>query len=126
MIKSAGNKVTFIENYTLGLADVLLVYSMLSPILLLIIGAEIKLEPNFFRTLIVLLGPGLLAGAIYFQIHGIQALKGSKWIIVCMLLFALACLRFYSDYSLIGVPISYSIQVNACFIQHLMVHVKVQ
>ena len=89
MIKSAGNKVTFIENYTLGLADVLLVYSMLSPILLLIIGAEIKLVPNFFRTLIVLLGPGVLAGAIYFKIHGIQALKRSKWIIVCVLLFSL-------------------------------------
>ena len=97
MIKSPGNKIRFTENYTLGVADVFLVYTMLAPIIFLIIGEYTKLAPNFIRTLIVLLGPGLLAGAIYFKIHGIQALKRSKWIIVCMLLFALACLRFYSD-----------------------------
>jgi hypothetical protein len=78
MIKSPGNKVKFTENYTLAIADVLIVYSMLSPTIL-IIGAEIKLVPNFFRTLIVLLGPGLLAGAIYFRILGIQSLKRSKY-----------------------------------------------
>ena len=89
MTKSPGNIIKFIENYTLGVADVLLVYTMLAPIILLIIGEYIKLTPNFVRTLIVLLGPGLLAGAIYFKIHGIQALKRSKWIIVCVLLFAL-------------------------------------
>ena len=89
MIKSPSNKIKFTENYTLGIADVLLVYSMLSPIILLIIGAQIKLVPNFFRTLIVLLGPGILAGVIYFKVFGIQVLKRSKWIILCMLLFAL-------------------------------------
>ena len=89
MIKSPGNKIKFTENYTLGVADVLLVYTMLAPIILLIIGEYTKLAPNFVRTLIVLLGPGLLAGAIYFKIHGIQALKRSKWIIVCVVLFAL-------------------------------------
>ena len=88
MIESPGNKIKFTENYTLGVADVLLVYTMLAPIILLIIGEYIKLAPNFVRTLIVLLGPGLLAGAIYFKIHGIQALKRSKWIIVFMMLFA--------------------------------------
>jgi len=81
-------KIKNTENYTLGIADVLLVYSMLSPIILLIIGAQIKLVPNFFRTLIVLLGPGILAGAIYFRAFGIQVLKRSKWIIFCMMLFA--------------------------------------
>jgi O-antigen ligase len=60
---------------------------MLSPIILLIIGAQIKLVSNFFRTSIILLGPGLLAGAIYFKFFGIQALKRSKWIIVFMMLF---------------------------------------
>ena len=89
MIKSPSNKIKFTENYTLGVADVLLVYTMLAPIILLIIGEYIKLAPNFIRTLIVLLGPGLLAGAIYFKIHGIQALKRSKWITLCMMLFAL-------------------------------------
>ncbi len=82
------HKIKFTENYTLGIADVLLVYSMLSPIILLIIGAEIKLVPNFFRTLIVLLGPGMLAGVIYFNVFGSQVLKRSKWIIFCMMLFA--------------------------------------
>jgi O-antigen ligase len=87
MIKSPGNKIKFTENYTLGVADVLLVYSMLSPIILLIIGAQIKLVPNFFRTLFILLGPGILAGVIYFKVFGIQVLKRSKWIILCMMLF---------------------------------------
>ncbi len=89
MIKSPSNKKKFTENYTLGIADVLLVYSMLSPIILLIIGAQIKLVPNFFRTLIILLGPGILAGVIYFKVFGIQVLKRSKWILSCMLLFTL-------------------------------------
>jgi O-antigen ligase len=89
MIKSPGNKIKFNENSTLGVADVLIVYTMLSPIIFLIIGEYIKLAPNFVRTLIVLLGPGLLAGAIYFKIRGIQSLKKSKWIILCMMLFVL-------------------------------------
>jgi O-antigen ligase len=89
MIKTPSNKIKFAENYTLGIADVLLVYSMLSPIILLIIGAQIKLVPNFFRTLIVLLGPGILAGVIYFKVFGIQVLKRSKLIISCMMLFTL-------------------------------------
>ncbi len=88
MTKSPSNKIKFAENYTLGIADVLLVYTMLSPVIFLIIGEYIKLAPNFVRTLIVLLGPGLLAGAIYSKIHGIQALKRSKWILLCMILFA--------------------------------------
>ena len=88
-MKSPGNKIKFTENYMLGIADVLLVYSMLSPIILLIIGAQIRLVPNFFRTVVVLLGPGILAGAIYFSVFGIQVLKRSKWIIFCMMLFTL-------------------------------------
>ncbi|MDB4442457.1 hypothetical protein N9219_03445, partial [bacterium] len=68
MIKSPDNKIKFNENSTLGVADVLLVYTMLASIILLIIGEYTKLAPNFVRTLIVLLGPGLLAGAIYFKI----------------------------------------------------------
>jgi O-antigen ligase len=87
MLKSPGNKIKFFENYTLGIADVLLVYSMLSPIILLIIGAQIKLTPDFFRTLIVLLGPGMLAGVIYFKVFGIQVLKRSNWIILFVMLF---------------------------------------
>ena len=89
MINFPSNKIKFTESYTLGIADVLLVYSMLSPIILLIIGAEIKLVPNFFRTLIVLLGPGILAGVIYYKAFGIQILKRSKWILLCMMLFCL-------------------------------------
>jgi hypothetical protein len=89
MIKSQDNKIKFTENYILEIADVLLVYSMLSPIILLIIGANIKLEPNFIRTLIVLLGPGILAGAIYFKFYGIQALKRSKWIVFSIMLFSI-------------------------------------
>ncbi len=58
-------------------------------IIFLIIGEYIKLAPNFVRTLIVLLGPGLVAGAIYFKIHGIQTLKKSKWILLCTVLFTL-------------------------------------
>ena len=88
MIKSPGNKKKITENYTLGIADVLLVYSMLSPIILLITGAHIKLVPNFFRTLIILMGPGILAGVIYFKVFGIQVLKRRKWIIFSMMLFA--------------------------------------
>jgi len=89
MIKLPSNKIKFFENYTLGIADVLLVYTMLSPIILLIIGAQIKLVPNFFRTLIILLGPGILAGVIYVNVFGIQVLKKSKWIISGMILFAM-------------------------------------
>jgi len=89
MIKSPSNKKKITENFILGIADVFLVYTMLSPIILLIIGAQIKLVPNFYRTLIVLLGPGVLAAAIYFKVFGIQVLKKSKSILSCMLLFTL-------------------------------------
>ncbi len=89
MIQVPSNKINFTKNYALEIADVLLVYSMLSPIILLIIGAEIKLVPNFFRTLIILLGPGILAGVIYYKAFGIQFLKRSKWILLCLMLFSL-------------------------------------
>ena len=89
MIKSHSNKKKNTKNYTLGIADVMLVYTMLAPIILLIVGANIKLEPNFIRTLIVLLGPGLLAGLIYFKFFGIQILKRSKWIISSIMLFSI-------------------------------------
>jgi len=49
MVKSPSNKIKIAENFALGIADVLLVYSMLSPIILLIIGAQIKLVPNFLK-----------------------------------------------------------------------------
>jgi O-antigen ligase len=89
MIKFPSNKIKFTENFILGIADVLLVYSMLSPIILLIIGAQIKLGPNFYRTFIVLLGPGILGVAIYFKVFGIQVLKRNRSILSCMLLFTL-------------------------------------
>ena len=78
-----------IEGRLIGLADIFLVYTMLSPVILLIIGANKRLEPNFIRTVIVLLGPGLLAGLIYLKAFGIQVLKRSTWIILCVLLFTL-------------------------------------
>ncbi len=89
MLYSPSNKIKFTENYIVGIADVFLVYSMLSPIILLVLGAQIKLVPNFFRTFIVLLGPGILAAAIYFRAYGIQVLKRNKWIVLCMMLFTL-------------------------------------
>ena len=118
MIKSPSNKIKFTENYALGIADVLLVYSMLSPVILLIIGAEIKLVPNFFRTLIVLLGPGLVAGAIYFRVFGIQVPKKRQmdnllYDFVCSIIFLSSIkhidteltresLKFFIGYCLFG------------------------
>ena len=88
MIKFPSNQIKFNENLIIAIADVLLVYSMLSPIILLIIGAKIKIVPNFFRTSIILLGPGILAWLIYFKVFGIQVLKKSKWIILGIMMFA--------------------------------------
>ena len=88
MIKFPSNQIKINENLIIAIADVLLVYSMLSPIILLIIGAKIKIVPNFFRTSIILLGPGILAWLIYFKVFGIQVLKKSKWIILGIMMFA--------------------------------------
>ena len=88
MIKTPSNQIKLYENHIIAIADILLVYSMFSPIILLIIGAQIKLVPNFFRTFIILLGPGILAGAIYVKVFGFQVLKKSKWIILGTMMFA--------------------------------------
>ena len=104
MIKPSSNQINLYEKHITGIADVLLVYSMLSPVILLIIGAQINLVPNFFRTLIILLGPGILAGAIYIKVFGIQVLKKSKWIILGMLMFAVVV--FLSSIEHIDTPLT--------------------
>jgi O-antigen ligase len=123
------NKNTILQDRAIPIADVFLVYTMLSPIIFLIIGEHVKLVPNFFRTFIILLGPGLVAGAIYFRAFGIQSLKRSKWIIFCMIAFVLVIflssiktidtsltkesLRFFISYCLFGFALGIMSNITA-------------
>ena len=78
-------KSLFSEDTLTGIADVFLVYTMLSPIILNIIGGYIKLTPNFVRTFLVLQGPALIATAIYLKVNGIDSIRKNKKIIFILL-----------------------------------------
>jgi O-antigen ligase len=87
MIKFPGNKIQFTENYILGVADVFLVYTILSPILFAVIGNYIKLNENFIRTSILILGPALISCVIYIRAFGLPSIKKYGRI-----LFSVSCL----------------------------------
>lgn len=79
----------FSEDTLTGIADVFLVYTMLSPMILNIIGCYIKLTPNFIRTFLVLQGPALIATAIYLKVNGIDSVRKNKKIIFILLVLIL-------------------------------------
>ncbi len=59
----------------LTIADICIVYTMVSPIILAIFGYYSPLESNFLRTVAVLQGPALISGCIYlfyFRLSGIR------------------------------------------------------
>jgi O-antigen ligase len=71
------------------LADIFLVYTMLSPIIFAVIGNYVKLNENFIRTFFLILGPGLIACAIYLSTFRFFALRRNSHIII-----PFACLTF--------------------------------
>ena len=73
------------EDSLIAMADVFLVYTMLSPIILSIIDFYIKLTPNFIRTFIVLEAPALISFFIYAMIYGNEVFKENKTIILIVL-----------------------------------------
>jgi len=79
----------FSEDTLTGIADIFLVYTMLSPMILNIIGGYIKLTPNFIRTFLVLQGPGLIATAIYLKVNGIDSVRKNKEIIFIVVVLIL-------------------------------------
>lgn len=79
-------KSLFSEDALTGIADVFLVYTMLSSIILDTLRFSLQLTPLFFTKFIVLQGPALLALAIYLKVYGIQVIKENKKTIFSALL----------------------------------------
>ena len=69
------------------LADVFLVYTILAPIFLNVFGSYFKLNENFIRTFLLILGPALISCVIYIRAFGLPSIKKYSHI-----LFFVACL----------------------------------
>ena len=74
---------------SLWIADALLVYTMLAPIIYLFIGWHLNLAPNIYRTMAVLTGPGIVACAVYLKKFHFRDLARNKWILLSMMVFSL-------------------------------------
>lgn len=64
------------------LADVFLVYTILAPIILNMIGNIVNLQENLIRTLFVLLGPGLISLIIYLKKFGLGFTQDNRSMII--------------------------------------------
>ena len=71
----------------LRLADIFLVYTILSPILFAVVGSYVKLDKNFIRTFFFILGPALISSVIYIRAFGLPSIKKYSHI-----LFFVSCL----------------------------------
>jgi O-antigen ligase len=61
--------------YAIRLADVFLVYTILAPIILNVFGSYFKLNENFIRTFLLILGPALISCVIYIRAFGLPSIK---------------------------------------------------
>ncbi len=82
------------ELYT-GIADLLVVYTILSPVMMNIIRSYLKTQLGFIVKAAVLIGPGLVAFGIYLISFGIPVIKGNKQILIA--LFSLSIIILFSS-----------------------------
>jgi hypothetical protein len=73
LLERSGSKIT--------IADTLLVYSILAPIILNVIGSYVALEENFIRTFLVLYGSVLISFSLYIKFLGRQIFRRNRAII---------------------------------------------
>jgi O-antigen ligase len=78
-----------LNRYVIYMADFLLAYSILAPIILNIVGSYVVLQENFIRTFFVLQVPGIIACMLYLNIYGLESLRRNKAILVIALLFSI-------------------------------------
>lgn len=77
------------------LADIFFVYTILAPIILNVFGSYFKLNENFIRTLIVLLGPAFVSIIIYIKEFGLNLTRKSCYAI--FFVFCLTLIIFFSS-----------------------------
>jgi len=80
------------EKLVLNIADICLVYTILSPIILSIFGYYIEIEENFVRTVIVLQGPALISCGIYLYCFGIKSTRENYKIVLLVLFLTIVVL----------------------------------
>jgi O-antigen ligase len=90
------------DDRVIGIADILLVYTMISPIALNLIGFHVKLSPNSLRTALVLLGPGIIALSLYLLFFKKKICKKLKKIF--LYLFAPTAIIIISSYKMWDSP----------------------
>ncbi len=76
------------------LADIFFVYTILAPIILNVFGSYFKLNENFIRTFIVLLGPAFVSIIIYIKVFGLNITRKS-----CYAIFFVFCLTLIIYFS---------------------------
>lgn len=107
-----------VDDVILKIADVFLIYTLFSPIILNIIGSYITLSSNFLRTFLLIQGPGLVAVYIYLKRKGVEEILRNKYIVLTLVLLtvivtisslgiwdrylARQSLKFFAAYCLFG------------------------
>jgi len=81
MFRSDGNKLLESNGANITIADTLLVYSILAPIILNVIGSYVNLNESFFRTFLVLYGSVLISFGLYIKSFGRQIFRRNRAII---------------------------------------------
>ena len=80
---------------TVLLADIFFVYTILAPIILNVFGSYFKLNENFIRTFIVLLGPAFVSIIIYIKVFGLNLTRKSRYAI--FFVFCLTLIIYFSS-----------------------------
>jgi O-antigen ligase len=95
MPPSYGYRPLFNHFKIITLADILLAYTILAPLILNVFGSYVKLDQNVFRTFLVLHGPALIAGLIYVRAAGLRPFLKNKAAV--LLVFFLAFIVIISS-----------------------------
>ena len=92
MSRSDGNNLLARSGSKIAIADTLLVYSILAPIILNVIGSYVELEENFIRTFLVLYGSVLISFGLYIKFLGHQIFRRNRALIFIVSSLALVVL----------------------------------
>ena len=81
MLKIIINQIKAHRNIFVWIADFLLIYSILTPVMLNLIREYVELASFVFKG-IILLGPGLISVAIYLARYGVKSIQKNKLVIL--------------------------------------------
>ena len=93
-----------ISKNAVTIADVFLIYTILAPIILNMIGSIVNLQENQIRTFFILLGPGLISLILYVKNFGLDFVKENRSMIIvvsCLtiIIFASSIKNWNFEYS---------------------------